>query len=329
MNRGAVLTFQKALLALALILFALKILGWVITNSNALLSDALETIANISAALFGLLTLRTALKPRDEDHPYGHGKIEFVAASFEGIVIALSGLMIIVKVIYNFIIPEEISELGYGLLIAAAAGVLNGVAGTLAFRAGRRYQSATLKAAGAHLLSDTLSTAGILVGLALAWWTGQNILDNITALIFGLILLGMGVRLIIRSAHDIMDKADPDLLGRLIHFLEEHRQPQWVDVHNLRLIKYGADVHVDCHLTVPFYYTMEEAHEVSEQFTQLVQRYLGSRTEVFTHLDPCPPPSCRHCFLTSCTHRRHPFKGRIRWTPELLQRNAKHASSAT
>lgn len=327
MNRSAVLTFQKALLALAIVLFALKILGWVITNSNALLSDALETIANISASLFGLLSLRTALKPRDEDHPYGHGKIEFVAASFEGIVIALSGLMIVVKVIYNFIIPEEISELGYGLLIAATAGGLNGVAGTLAIRAGRRYQSATLKAAGAHLLSDTLSTAGILLGLGLAWWTGQTILDNVTALVFGLVLLGMGIRLILRSVHDIMDKADPDLLARLAYFLEEHRLPQWVDVHNLRLIKYGAEVHVDCHLTVPFYYTMEEAHAVSEQFTQLVQRHLGPSTEVFTHLDPCPPPSCRHCFLASCTQRRYPFEKRIGWTPGLLQRNTKHASA--
>jgi cation diffusion facilitator family transporter len=312
------------LLALSIALFSLKIFGWVITDSNALLSDALETIANISAALFGLVSLRLALKPKDEDHPYGHGKIEFVAAIFEGTLITISGLLILIKVIYNFFVPEVPENLVQGLLIAGVAGTLNGVAGFAAWREGRRVRSATLEAAGLHLLSDTLSTAGVLLGLGLAYATQWLILDNITALIFGLLLVGMGIRLVWRNVHHIMDKVDPELLKSLTHFLNENRRHDWVDIHNLRLIKYGADIHVDCHITVPYYYSLQQAHDLSENFSHQITHHFGSNTEAFVHLDPCLPEMCRFCLHAQCPARSFPFEKKLKWTPELLQRNQKH-----
>lgn len=322
--RAGALRLQWLLLLLSVALFSLKIIGWVITDSNALLSDALETIANISAALFGLVSLRLALKPRDEDHPYGHGKIEFVAAIFEGTLITISGLFILIKVIYNFFVPDVPENLPQGLVIAGVAGILNGIAGFAAWREGRRVRSATLEAAGLHLLSDTLSTAGVLLGLGLAIVTGWLILDNITALIFGLLLIGMGTNLVWRNVHHIMDKADPELLKSLTHYLNENRRHDWVDIHNLRLIKYGADIHVDCHITVPYYYSLQQAHDLSEDFSHQITRHFGSNTEAFVHLDPCLPEMCRFCLLAQCPARSFPFEKKLNWTPDLLQRNKKH-----
>lgn len=309
---------------LSVTLFSLKIFGWIITDSNALLSDALETIANISAAAFGFLSLRMAMKPRDEDHPYGHGKIEFVAAIFEGTLITISGLLILIKVIFNFFVPDEPENLDKGLLVAGIAGLFNGVAGLIAWQKGRRLRSATLQAAGLHLLSDTISTAGVLVGLGLAYYTGWLILDNITALILGIVLAAMGLRLVWRNVHDIMDKADPRLLADLCRFLNEKRRHDWVDIHNLRVIKYGADVHLDCHITVPYFYSLQQAHDLSDDFSRQVISHFGPNTEAFVHLDPCLPQMCRLCLHHPCTARTAPFEKKIDWTPELLQRNLKH-----
>ncbi|MCS6978471.1 MAG: cation diffusion facilitator family transporter [Flavobacteriales bacterium] len=329
MKKKGVITFQKSIFLLSVVLFALKLLGWLLTQSNALLSDALESTANIAAALFGFLSLRTAVKPKDEDHPYGHGKIEFVAATFEGTVITLSGIMILIKVVYNFFVPELPENLGVGMVISWLAGAVNGVAGFWALRVGQRSRSAVLKSAGLHLLSDAVSTAGVALGLSLAVLTHWLILDNLTALVFGLVLGVMGVRMVRRSIHDIMDRADPELLQRLARFLEENRKAEWVDIHNLRLIKYGSDIHIDAHVTVPFFYTLQQAHDVSEDLTRKMSEHLGPNTESFIHLDPCLPPLCQYCQMTECHGRSAPFKTKIKWTPALLQRNAKHHKAPT
>lgn len=301
-----------------------KFTAWLLTGSNAIFTDALESLVNVAAGSFALYSLYLAAKPHDEDHPYGHGKIEFISAIMEGSLISAAGIAIFIKSIYSYFNPEPIQRLDTGIILTAFAGLVNLGLGYYAVKRGEKTDSATLRAGGKHLISDFWSSAGLIIGLILLRITGLQWIDFFTAMIFGFIILYSGIKIIRESVAGIMDEADPELVGRLVEILNQNRRTEWIDIHNMRIIKYGSNIHVDCHVTLPYYLTVEEAHEEAERVHKLIDSFYQNRVESFVHIDPCLPTSCKLCAAENCPKRSEPFSGRVTWNKENVMRNKRH-----
>lgn len=315
---------QQWVVAIGVILFILKLLAYYLTQSVAVLTDALESTVNVIAGFIGLYSLYIAAKPRDEDHPYGHGKAEFLSAAVEGALVFMAGLIIIYEAIMAFIHPSPIQKLDKGIILIGITALVNFVLGQISVYKGKKNQSMALVASGKHLQSDTYSTAGIIVGLILIRYTGLVWLDGAVSLLFAGIILYTGYRILRSSIAGIMDEADMDLLNRMVHSLNANRRHNWIDLHNLRVIKYGGLLHVDCHLTVPWYLNVNEAHEEIDALTSLIRHEFGESVEFFVHSDGCLDFSCAICQKDDCPVRQHPFTERIEWTLHNIVQNKKH-----
>jgi cation diffusion facilitator family transporter len=298
--------------------------AWYLTNSVAILTDAMESTVNVIAALIGVYSLYVSAKPKDEDHPYGHGKAEFISAAVEGTLIIVAGILIIYKATIGLIHPHQIQKLDYGIILVAATALVNYVAGTICLNAGRKNNSLALVASGKHLRTDTWSTLGIITGLILLYFTKLLWLDSVVAIIFSFIIIYTGYKIIRSSIAGIMDEADIELLKKLVVLLNENRKQNWIDLHNLRMIKYGGTLHIDCHLTVPWYLNVREAHDEVEALATLVQIEFGESVELFVHSDDCREFSCRICNKKDCLVRLHDFENRVEWTIENIIKDSKH-----
>ncbi len=309
---------------ISVLLLAVKVIAYYTTNSVAILTDALESIVNVSAGFIGLYSLYVAGKPRDMDHPYGHGKAEFISAAIEGTMIGTAGALILYKAVQHLLHPVELRQIDYGIILVAATAVVNFVTGYFCLRTGKKNNSAALIASGRHLQTDTVSTVGIIAGLALLYFTGYQWIDSAVAILFGLFIIYTGYRITRSSIAGIMDEADMQLLDRLVQVLNKNRREEWIDLHNLRVIKYGSVLHVDCHLTVPWYMNVHQAHDEIDALAGLIRREFGESLELFVHSDGCLPFSCRICNKDSCSERKFNFEQRIVWTLENISSNKKH-----
>ncbi|ULQ50819.1 cation diffusion facilitator family transporter [Flavihumibacter fluvii] len=318
---------QQWVVFVAIVLFGIKITAWVLTRSVSILTDALESTVNVISGFIGLYSLYIAAKPRDMDHPYGHGKAEFISAAVEGTLIMIAGLIIIYESINNFIHPHVLKSLDYGMILVGIAGVVNYVMGYVAIKRGKKNNSLALVASGRHLQSDTYSTIGILIGIGLIYFTKIQMIDNIVALIFSFIIIFTGYKILRQSLAGIMDEADNELLQKMVQRLNQDRPANWIDLHNLRVIKYGAILHVDCHLTVPWYLNVHEAHREVDTLSHRIRQEFGDSIELFVHSDGCLDFSCAICTKKDCTVRQHPFEKRIEWTVENILSDQKHRLS--
>ena len=318
------LKVQKLIAAISIVLFLVKIIAWYITNSVAILTDALESIVNVVAGLIGVYSLYVSAKPRDIDHPYGHGKVEFISAAIEGTLISVAGFIIIYEAIQNFLHPHAIQKLDWGIMLVAITAFINYVAGTLCTRTGKKNNSLALIASGKHLKSDTYSTIGIIAGLILLYFTNILWIDSVVAMLFAFIIIYTGYKIIRSSIAGIMDEADDELLKELVVKLNENRPANWIDLHNLRIIKYGPTLHMDCHLTVPWYFNVHEAHKEIDALSNLVKKNFGESMELFVHSDGCLDFSCAICIKSDCPVRKHAFAKKIEWTMTNILKNHKH-----
>lgn len=314
------------MLLVGILLLVAKFTAFLLTNSNAILTDALESIINVVAGAFSLYSLVLSARPRDDNHPYGHGKIEFVAATLEGSLIIVAGGVIIFKSIVNLIEPVPLERLDTGIVLTAVAGLVNYGIGYLTVRQGRRNNSLVLVSGGKHLQTDAYSTAGILVGLMLIYLTGMVWLDSVVAICFGLMIGVTGYRILRASIAGIMDEADYELLRRIVRVLNQNRRPNWIDIHNLRVIKYGSRLHIDCHLTVPWYLNVVEAHDEVEAVAAVVRKKIDPSIELFIHTDPCIAPSCTICGKNDCPKRQRNFEQRVEWEFEKVIADRKHGT---
>ncbi|MBP7554998.1 MAG: cation transporter [Chitinophagaceae bacterium] len=321
---GQNLRVQKWVATISVVLLLVKFFAYYSTHSVSILTDALESIVNVAAGFIGLYSLYVAAKPRDADHPYGHGKAEFLSAAVEGTMIAAAGVIILYKAIETLIRPAPIHKLDTGIWLVAVTAVVNGAVGYYCVRTGKRNQSLALTASGRHLLSDTLSTGGIIIGLLLLYFTGYSWIDGTVAILFGLIIIWTAYGILRGSIAGIMDEADQQILNRLVQLLNANRATNWVDLHNLRVIKYGSILHVDCHLTVPWYLNVHEAHREIDVLAGLVRSEFGEYVELFVHSDGCMPFQCSICDKPDCPVRKHNFANKITWTLENISRNSKH-----
>lgn len=315
---------QQLVTIVAVILFIIKLVAWWMTGSVAILTDALESTVNVVAGFISLFSLFVAAKPRDDDHPYGHGKAEFVSAAVEGSLITVAGLIIIYEAINNYIHPHPLKQLDYGILLISITALINYITGTYCIKVGKKNNSLALIASGKHLRSDTWSTIGIIVGLILIYFLHWPWLDSAVAILFAFIIIYTGYTIVRKSLAGIMDEADTELIKKLVAYLQENRRDNWIDLHNTRIIKYGSILHLDCHLTVPWYLNVNEAHEEIDVLSENIKSAFGESVELFVHSDGCLDFSCSICSKADCTVRKSPFIKSIDWTIENITSNSKH-----
>lgn len=318
------LNVQRWVAAVSVLLLAAKFIAYYLTHSVAILTDALESIVNVAAGFIGLYSLYVAAKPRDKDHPYGHGKAEFLSAAVEGTMIGAAGAIILYKAIQHLIRPVPLLQLDLGIYLVAVTAVINFIMGMLCVRTGKRNNSLALMASGRHLQTDTYSTLGIIAGLILLYFTHYNWIDSAVAIVFAVFIIFTGYRILRRSIAGIMDEADVKLLGQMVELLNANRRENWIDLHNLRVIKYGSVLHVDCHLTVPWYLNVNDAHAEIDLLGLLIRNAFGESLELFVHTDGCLYSQCPICIKSDCPVRQHAFQKRIPWTLENISQNKKH-----
>lgn len=298
---------QRRIVICSILLLVGKFIAFFITNSVGILTDALESIVNVVAGFISLYSVSIAAKPRDEDHPFGHGKVELISASVEGMLIFLAGLAIIYEGVRRLFYPSLLTQLDVGIYIIAAAGLANYIMGWYSVHIGKRYDSIALVAGGRHLQSDTYSTIGLVLGLLLLYWTGITWIDSILALVFGAIIVYTGINILKKTIANLMDKADTKVLKTMLAELIINRREDWIDVHNLKVLKYGNAYFVDCDLTLPWYYDIREGHKVCEEMGLVISEKFSNHIRLSIHTDPCQEEHCPHCSLQQCNYRLHPF----------------------
>lgn len=312
-------------LGISLLLTIAKFLAYFLTSSVAILSDALESIINVVAGGFACYSIYLSGKPKDENHPYGHGKVEFFSIGFEGAMIFIAGILILFKAVQFFIVKPELHRMDSGIWLIAGTALVNLLLGLYLTRSGKRLHSITLAGNGAHILTDVYSSVALIVALLILYFTGQTWIDPVASFVIGILILRKGYQLMRQSISGLMDETDMKVVDRVISILNNHRNPLWIDVHNMRVQQYGNNYHIDCHVTLPYYLTLEQAHDAVKEMEVLVNRELGSsEVEFFIHMDPCIPASCQHCQLAECPVRSHPFTHKITWTRENVLPNRKH-----
>jgi len=318
------LRLQQVITLVGIVLFITKLVAWYLTGSVAILTDALESTVNVVAGLIGVYSLYVSAKPRDKDHPYGHGKAEFISAAVEGTLITVAGFVIIYEAINNLVHPHVIQKLDYGIILVAATAIINYIAGSICVRAGKKNNSLALIASGKHLQTDTYSTIGIIVGLIIIYYTRIAWVDSAVAILFAFIIMFTGYKIVRTSIAGIMDEANEELIKKMVALLNNNRRENWIDLHNLRIIQYGSTLHVDCHLTVPWYLNVHEAHREIDELSALVRTEFGESLELFVHSDGCLDFSCPICTKRDCPVRQHPFTKQVEWTMENISSNEKH-----
>jgi cation diffusion facilitator family transporter len=276
-------------IAAALVTLVLKLAAYLLTNSVGLVSEAVESVINLVAALTAFFTLRWAAVPADREHTYGHEKIEFFSSGIEGLLIAAAGLGIIGYAVYRLVTPTMPETLGLGMVITLIAAVVNGGVGVLLVRAGRRHESIVLEADGKHLLTDVLTTAGVLMGLVLVWLTQSPVLDALTAIVVALTILWTAFDLVRRSFDGLMDHALPvEEQQQVRAAIEAHLGPRMA-YHALRTRRAGARRFVDFHLLVPGSYRVDQAHRLGDEIEHSL-RALLPEMEVTVHIEPIEEP---------------------------------------
>jgi cation diffusion facilitator family transporter len=298
--------------------------AYFLTASNFVLSDAAESIVNVIASSFAFFSIYLASQPRDENHPYGHGKIEFFSVFIEGSLIGIAGLIIIGKSIYSLIHPENIHDLLTGALIIGATGVINGALGYYMIYKGKVLRSITLDADGHHLIADMVTSIGLVAGLLLIHFVKVLWLDSALSILVGFYLVYSSYKLVRRSVAGLMDEADEEVVNEVIKVLGEQRREAWIDVHNLRAQKYGHELHIDCHLTLPNYFDLNKVHTEVSLVDKMINENVGVSTELFIHADPCLPDCCHYCSMPNCPIRSEAQTEIIEWTMEKVVRNKKH-----
>lgn len=291
-------------------IFAGKLGAWGITGSTAVLSDALESVVNVAAAVLLVWSLHVASRPADRDHPYGHGKIEFFSAGIEGTLILVAAGIIAWEAVRDLVLGPELARLDVGAAVLSVFAGGNLALGLYLGRVARATRSTALRADAHHILTDVWTTGGVLVGLVLVSVTGWVWLDPVIALAVAVHILGAGWRLAREAAAGLMDAADVPTLEWIVERLEAARTPEWIDVHGLRTWRAGSEIHVDLHLQVPRYLRADELHDIHDMIERELAPRTGETGSVVVHFDPCVPAACPRCEMPACPVRDAPFEKR-------------------
>ncbi|GAA3875603.1 cation diffusion facilitator family transporter [Tessaracoccus defluvii] len=276
-------------IAAALATIALKTTAWLLTGSVGLLSDAAESVVNLVAAVVALIALRVAAKPADKNHHFGHSKAEYFSSAIEGVMIFVAAAVILVVGIQRLLNPQPLEQVGIGLAISVVAGIINGAVAIVLIRAGRQHNSITLRADGQHLMTDVVTSVGVVVGVGLVALTGWQILDPIVAIGVGINILWTGWKLVSESTAGLMDEALPkETNARIREILAEHTSEQ-IDFHALRTRVSGARAFMEMHMLVPGAWSVKQGHDAMEDLIDLIRAEFPD-LHVTGHLEPIEDP---------------------------------------
>ena len=300
--------------AVGVVMLATKVTAYVLTGSAAIASDAIESVVHVVATVFALYSVIKSTQPPDPLHPYGHGKIELFSAGFEGGLIILAAIAIVAQVAQTLVLGAQPHRLGAGILLTLAAGVTSLVLGGYLVKSGRKTGSLAVEADGKHVLTDSYTSLGVVVGLLLVRLTGWSILDPLVAIAVALNILVAGGRLVRESVGGLMDEAEEHVLAGILEVIRGARPPEWIDLHHLRSWRSGDRRYVDLHLTVPRYWDIDRAHVEQHEFEELILRSLGVEGNVIIHLDPCIPTCCAFCEMADCGVRLEPRRVEHPWS---------------
>ncbi|UOQ53444.1 cation diffusion facilitator family transporter [Hymenobacter cellulosivorans] len=305
-------------------LVAIKFYAYSLTASQAVLTDALESIINVFTSGFALYSLYLSDLPKDENHPYGHGKVEYLSVGFEGALILFAGIYIFYSAVMAVLEPHAVERPDAGMYLLAATALVNLAVGFLLVRSGKKMNSVALVGDGQHLYIDALSTLVSCVALVLVIFTGNVLFDAGAALLLGVFIVVNGYRMVRRSVSALMDESDVATVEQVIAELQQHRLPPWIDVHNLRVLRYGANLHIDCHMQMPYYFSLEETHNELNRIEDLIKQRFDVEVEMFVHADPCTFAACSLCHMPECPVRQHPFAHEVPWTLSNAVKNERH-----
>jgi cation diffusion facilitator family transporter len=310
-------------LFIGFLIMGLKFYTYWITQSSAILSDALESIINVVASTFALGGIIVAARPPDPSHPYGHGKIEYFSAGFEGALIVLAAAGILHQGWLQLVAPHDLGHLGAGLLLLLVTSLMNAGLAFALIRVGKRTRSLILIADGKHVLTDVYSSIGVLIGLFLVRHTGLFWLDGAIACLMAVSILVTGSKLIRQSYAGLMDASDPELLEEISGLIAKYRRSSWIDVHKLRAWRSGNQSYVDFHLILPRDLSLEQAHKEVMDLRILLQSKLTGIADTLIHAEPCIDPECPICGYDPCKLRQKPTRQQSLWHRDTLVSDSK------
>jgi len=285
-----VVAFAWLSLATAILVIGLKSVAYWITGSVGLLSDALESVANVVGASAALIALTIAARPADDDHQYGHGKAEYFSSGLEGGMIFVAALVIAGAAVERLLHPQPLERIGIGLAVSAIATVLNLAVARVLLAAGRRHHSIALEADARHLMTDVWTSVGVLVGVGAVMMTGLQWLDPAIALVVAANIVRTGVSLVRRSVSGLMDSAMDADEQRVVHSILERYRAEGVQYHALRTRRAGARRFIDFHVLVPGAWTVQRGHDLLERIEADIRAQLANAV-ILTHLEPVEDPA--------------------------------------
>jgi len=308
----------------SLAIMGAKFYAYYASGSTTLLTDALESIVNVVAAAFAYYSIYLASQPRDLNHPYGHGKIEFFASGLEGVLILLAAMYIFLHAWQHLYARPELTRLDLGIVISLSSATINGILGYYLVSQGKSSHSPAIVADGKHLKLDALNGVFVVIALIITYVTNLFWIDSIASLIFASVMCWQGLNLIREAIAALMDETNPEVFQKVIHWIVSNKKQEWIDLHNLRVQQYGGDLHIDCHLTLPRYWDLNRVHDEIHEFEVTIGQVLPTNIEIFVHVDPCLDECCQHCPMANCQIRQHEFIKEIEWNKVNLALNQKH-----
>ena len=294
--------------AIGTVILLVKFAAYLLTGSQAIFSDALESIVNVVAAIVAYFSISLSSQPADSNHPYGHGKSEFFSASFEGGLVTFAAIAIVVRAIYALVVGHSISGISEGLLLLSGATVANLLLGIYLRYCAKVNQSSALLASAEHVLSDVWNTLASLIGLLLVKYTGIMAIDPIVALLMGGYLGLIGYRIVRKSVGALLDEEDSDILQGLVRAFNGVHVPGIIKIHYTRVMRSGNYHFVDAHVIVPEFWDILHAHDEVNHFERKLIGMHSNQGEIHFHIDPCRKAHCADCDLPSCPVRTTEFK---------------------
>lgn len=309
-QRQRVLASLLSLVVGSGLMFA-KFWAFNLTGSEAVRSDALESIINVITASLAIFVIYYAAKPVDTDHPYGHGKVEYFSAAFEGGLISFAALYIIIEAVRALLAESKVKELNTGLVITFVAGIINLLLGLYLIHKGKKNKSTALHASGHHVISDFITSAGVVLGLLVVKITDILWLDSIIAILVGIYLAYTGLRLVRNAVGTLLDAEDLSLLNELAEVFQKSLIPGVIQLHHVKIIRSGNYHHIDAHIVLPEFWNVAQVHEKVSEFEKNVIKNYHFNGEMNFHMDPCRRVYCQCCDLQDCPIRREEFKERM------------------
>lgn len=300
--------------ATGVVVFALKLTAWRLTDSVGLLSDALESTVNIGAALVAVFALRAANRPADAEHHYGHGKAEYLSAMVEGFLILAASAAIIATAILRLLNPKPLEDVGIGLAVSVLASVLNGVVAYTLIRVGRKHRSIVLIADGKHLFTDVWTSAGVVVGVGAVALTGWDLLDPLIALGVGANILWTGWGLLKESVSGLLDERLPDgEIDKVVEVLAA-KESDTVHFHALQSRAAGRQRFISLHMLVPGQRSVRSAHDLAQEIEDEIEQQLPGAV-VSIHIEPLEDPRAWDDIPRGAEHSLHPSDGKFGGSP--------------